>query len=121
MSEQQPAADTSSAFSLDTVHGLLAHHRRRSVLTELEEHGSIALAALADEVACREQGASITEIPEEDVLTVYSSLWHAHIPKLAEAGAVEYDQDMDIVRLSENAEQIIHVLHQDAQASEETT
>ncbi|WP_449404985.1 DUF7344 domain-containing protein [Halosimplex halophilum] len=86
----------------------------------LDEHGSLALADPADEVTCHEKGASLTEVSGEEVLRMYSSLWHAHIPKLAESGVVEYSQDTDTVRLSDDADAVIRVLFHHLPASEET-
>ncbi|WP_136718488.1 DUF7344 domain-containing protein [Halorientalis salina] len=105
MSNQETTEPTASA-SLDTLYDLLANQRRRYAISCLQDHGSIALPDLADEVVCYENDAPITEIPEKEVLRVYSTLWHAHIPKLAEAGVVEYDQEQDIVTLGGNADQV---------------
>lgn len=66
----------------------------------------MTLPDLADQVACYENDAPITEIPEEEVLRVYSTFWHAHIPKLADARVVDYDQAQDVVSLGVNADQV---------------
>lgn len=96
----------SEPLSLDETFDLLAHERRRRVITCLREHGTLALADLADEIAEREHDAPISKIPKEDVLHVYSSLWHAHVPKLVEGDVVEYDQDRDLVSLGDNADRV---------------
>ena len=84
----------------DTVFDVLAHHRRRTALSVLIDHENpITLADLADEVAVREHDASIDEVPAEDVMQLYLSLYHAHVPKLAEEGFVRYDQERDLVEL----------------------
>ncbi|WP_254545184.1 DUF7344 domain-containing protein [Halomarina pelagica] len=86
--------------SVDTYLKLLSNRRRRYALACLREHGpSIALADLADEVAVREHDAPLSEIDEEAVLRVYLSLYHSHVPKFAECGIVEYDQERDLVRI----------------------
>ena len=90
--------------SPDRVIGLLADERRRHALRCLLEHGALPLADLADEVAVRERGEPIGEIPAEDVKNVYMSLYHSHVPKLAEANVVAYDQDADAVALDEHAD-----------------
>lgn len=87
----------------DTVHELLANERRRTVLRCLREHGPLVLPDLADEVARVEHDSPLPQIPEDDVLCVYLSLWHSHVPKLSSAGVVSYDQDRDRVTLGENA------------------
>ncbi len=78
----------------------LANHRRRIVLTRLRMHESISLADLADEVAECEQGRPLCDIDEEQVLKVYLSLYHDHLPRLMDAGLIDYDQQADWVSLS---------------------
>lgn len=90
-----------------TVFGILAHQRRRCALRCLREHENpMALADLADEVAARENETPLAEIPAEEVKRVYLSLYHGHIPKLADAKFIRYDQKRDLVTLSERAEQL---------------
>ena len=81
---------------------LLSSRRRRFALRVLADHESITLADLADEVAIREYGGPITRISADDVLRTYLSLYHAHVPKLVDAGVVTYDQDEDTVELRAN-------------------
>lgn len=91
-------SDSSGDLALDTVFHLLSHRRRRYVLSCLSAHGpTVALPDVADDVATREYETSIVDIPEEDVLEVYLSLYHTHVPKLVEAGVVSYDQERDLV------------------------
>lgn len=90
----------------ETVHDLLATERRRHALRCLTDHGSLALPDLADEVARREHDAPLPEIPEDAVLRIYLSLYHTHVPKLAEAGVVRYSQDRDVVALAEQADAV---------------
>lgn len=84
----------------------LVQHRRRSLLLEclLEFNEPVSLPDLADEVAVREYENELTEIPAEEVKDIYLSLYHSHIPKLAEAGLVEYDQESDLVASTPNVE-----------------
>lgn len=86
---------------------LLADRRRRDALRVLAYHDEpVTLADLADEVAIREHGVPLTDVPAESVLRVYLSLYHAHVPRLAGAGVVAYDQDDDVVRLSTGAAEL---------------
>lgn len=89
--------------SRDTVHELLADERRRVLLDCLAEHGPLVLPDLADEVARAEHDAPLPRIPEDEVLRVYLSLWHSHVPKLSDAAVVSYEQDRDLVALGETA------------------
>ncbi|WP_207591731.1 DUF7344 domain-containing protein [Halomontanus rarus] len=92
---------------IDAIFEMFAHHRRRYALRGLRMHDNpMALADLADEVAIRENEAPITEISPEAVKRIYLSLYHTHIPKLEDAGFVQYDQDRDSVVLSGRVEQV---------------
>lgn len=91
--------EVSESEVLDRLFDTLSHSRRRRVLSLLLEHGSLPLADLADEVATRERDETIAEIPPADVLDVYTSLYHVHVPKLEAASLVEYSQSRDEVAL----------------------
>lgn len=104
MSKQQPAPSATGPIERETIHDLLTVERRRRALSCLTAHGSLALPDLADEVARHEHDAPLPQIPEDAVLRVYLSLWQTHVPKLAEAGVVRYDQDRDVVALAERAD-----------------
>ncbi|MFC7155815.1 hypothetical protein ACFQPA_10145 [Halomarina halobia] len=94
----------SEALSADSIFDALAHRRRRCVIYCLREYDTpMTLPDLADEVAVRERGTTIAAIPGEEVKRVYMSLYHSHIPKLANADVVAYDQERDMVALAENA------------------
>lgn len=95
-------------LSPDTVADLLDDERRQRLLSCLEDYDDpVALADLADEVAVRERDTSITSIPGEAILQVYMSLYHTHVPMLADADVVEYSQKRDLVGLAANAADLL--------------
>lgn len=69
----------------DDVISCLADERRRSVIDALETNGEMDLDDLAREVSRRADDEST-----DDVLV---DLHHLHVPKLADAGIVDYDPD----------------------------
>ncbi|WP_339104360.1 hypothetical protein [Haloterrigena salinisoli] len=91
--------------SANTVFELLSHRRRRYALECLREYENpLPLADLADEVAVRERDAPLSEISPEAVKRIYLSLYHVHVPKLADAAYVHYSQERDAVSLREHSE-----------------
>lgn len=84
----------------DHLFSALAHQRRRYALACLTRHHVLTLADLADELAVREHGMTIDGIPADAVTDIYLSLYHCHVPKLADANVVEYDQDQDLVSIT---------------------
>jgi len=88
------AAETPLAVS--EYHRLLASKRRRVTLSILAaETGQISLERLATAVAARQSDVADDEASVDEVRI---TLHHTHLPKLAAAGAVEYDQTRHLVR-----------------------
>ncbi|MFC7215033.1 hypothetical protein ACFQO4_13220 [Saliphagus sp. GCM10025334] len=87
-----------SAAAIDETLRAVAAERRRLLLSVLDEHGQeLTLPDAAEEVAQCETGKSITELSAERVANVYISLYHDHLPRLVDAGLLEYDQERDLV------------------------
>lgn len=106
--------------SIDGVFDLLAHQRRRAALACLVDHSkAIALADLAEDVAVRENEEPITEIPKAEIQEIRLTLHHQHLPKLVEAGAVEYDQQRDLVWKADSADLVERILSPTADGGEE--
>lgn len=83
---------STDAQSLDTVFALLRDRRRRAALHVLAARTApVALADLAAAVAAREAA---------DADAVAEALHHVHLPKLADAGVVDYDEADRIAALA---------------------
>ncbi|NHN59429.1 MULTISPECIES: hypothetical protein [Halorussus] len=91
-----------SDVSIDALCELFADYRRRTAYLTLVSHDDLSLPDLADEVAVAERERPLTEIDPDDVLEIYLSLYHTHVPKLAAAGLVDYDQEADYVALTDD-------------------
>ncbi|WP_436925993.1 DUF7344 domain-containing protein [Halosimplex amylolyticum] len=90
----EPVDDRSTDAGLNTEarYDLLADGRRRLALAELAERSApVALEDLATAVAARETEAPS---PSVDVVErVAVSLHHAHLPRAADLGVVDYDPE----------------------------
>lgn len=83
---------------LNEVFEVLSEERRREALRViLEQETSVTLADLADEVAVRENQAPLSEISAEEIKGIYLDLYHTHVPKLSETGAITYHPNGDTV------------------------
>ncbi|GAB3671468.1 DUF7344 domain-containing protein [Halopiger thermotolerans] len=83
---------------IDDAFTLLADERRRLLLAVMTSHGeAITLPDAAEEVAVRETGRAVTDLSGERVADTYLSLYHDHLPRLVDAGLLEYDQERDLV------------------------
>lgn len=85
--------------SLDQLFTVLANERRRRLLTYLhEKDGEVtSLDTLIDYLVVQE--ADSTEDLETDDVTI--SLYHKHLPRLADAGLIEYDLRSRTIRYRE--------------------
>lgn len=83
----------------DRLFEALAHDRRQRVLDVLDDaETTLSLSDLARGVARREN-ARQPGVDGETVRRVRLSLYHWHVPKLADVGLVDYDADRKTVRL----------------------
>lgn len=112
--ESLTAFGDTRASSVDTALDLLANRRRRLMLECLGEAGTSAvLTVLAEEIAFEEADTTVSaisdhaDVPESEVRSVRLSLHHTHVPKLEEAGAVDYDSATKTVTLTERGETLL--------------
>ena len=96
-------ADVSAAFDL------LSNARRRGVLYAVSRDGSATVAELAERIATWQDGH---HSPKE----VRTSLVHAHLPKLADAGVVEYDHEQGVVEPTSGADDLEPYLEKTAES-----
>lgn len=94
-------------LSADTILELLANRRRRYLLYALRgQDGPIELSTLAETVAGWEHDVPPDEVAKNEYKSVYVSSVQCHVPKLADSGVVDHDEDNHTVVLSENFEQL---------------
>lgn len=86
-------AETESELSQDVVFDILSSPRRRYVLYHLRSTGEpVQLTDLAEKVAAWENDVDPDEITDQERKRVYVSLYQTHIPRLADAGFINYDK-----------------------------
>lgn len=91
-------------LSQDVVFDLLSSARRRYVLSYLQQDGgTVDFGTLAKHVAAWENDTAVEELTNQEQKRVYVSLYQTHIPKLEDAGIVNYDQERGTVTLTEDA------------------
>ena len=94
-----------SRLSKDVIFEVLKNRRRRDVLEYLQsEGGTVTLAELAEQIAAWENDIEVAELNSTQRKRVYVALYQTHLPKMDDAGIVEYDRDRGNVTLSENAD-----------------
>jgi DNA-binding transcriptional ArsR family regulator len=94
-------------LSRDQIFELLSNPRRRMVLYYLREHGgSSTVTDLTREIASLEYDIPADELTRQQRKRIYVSLYQTHIPKLAEDGVIDYDEDSNAVRLTNRANKV---------------
>lgn len=83
----------------DRLFDSLSSLRSRYVLGILEGHGRyLSLDALADRVLAHERPDGVNDVSAAERHSTLVSLYHGRLPKLVDAGLVEYDETGDAVR-----------------------
>jgi len=91
----------------DRIFDILSSPRRRYVLYFLRtEPNPIQLTDLAEHVAAWENDTTVEELSTQQRKRVYVSLYQTHLPKLAEAGLVNYDEESGDVSIASKAREI---------------
>lgn len=86
----------------DEVFFLLKNERRRAVIEYLlDQEGTAKFDDLVVDIAAREKDKDADQISYKERKSVHTSLYQSHLPKLQEAGVVEYDRRSGSVILTD--------------------
>ena len=91
-----------SSAPTSATYGLLADPRRRYLLWHLSECGRATVEEVATRIAAWERDAAVEDVPRSRCKRVAASLHHAHLPRLADHGVVDYDRESGEVVLTDD-------------------
>ncbi|WP_394345825.1 DUF7344 domain-containing protein [Halegenticoccus tardaugens] len=95
----------SDVLSMDVIFELLKNRRRRDILRYLlSTERTVTLSELAEQIAAWENDIEVRELGSDQRKRVYVALYQTHLPKMDDAGIIDYDQDRGNITLSENAD-----------------
>lgn len=101
-------------LSKDIIFELLKNRRRREVLSYLlETEETVTLGELAEQIAAWENDTEINALSSDQRKRVYVALYQTHLPKMDDAGIIDYDQDRGLITLSDNADLLMMYLDSD--------
>ncbi|WP_226007318.1 DUF7344 domain-containing protein [Natrinema salinisoli] len=107
-------ADGDERLSKDVIFELLKNRRRREVLAYLlEADETVTLGELAEQIAAWENETEVDALSSDQRKRVYVALYQTHLPKMDDAGIVEYDQDRGLISLADNADLLMMYLDTD--------
>lgn len=113
--------DDIERLSLDVIFEILHVSRRRDVLTYLETHdGSSSLDELAEFIAAKENDIEEWELSSSQRKRVYIGLYQCHLPKMDEAGIIDYNQPRGLVELKPTAAQLYPYLYLEPMKADES-
>lgn len=93
---------------LDVVYDILKNKRRRFVLLYLESvEGSVTIGELAERIAAYENDLPVEGLNAQQRKRVYIGLYQCHLPKMADAGLIEFNQNRGKVELEEHGADLI--------------
>jgi hypothetical protein len=98
-----------SQLTEETVFSMLSNQRRRFVLHALENRSAgaqVALGALAERVAAWENGVAVAEVGSKARKSVYTSLQQLHLPKMDDAGILDFDDRAGTVTVTPETEDL---------------
>jgi hypothetical protein len=110
---------STDALSQDQAYDLLSNSRRRYVISQLrEERGPVELNELSRRLAAWENETPVEDLTDQQKKRVYVSLYQTHIPKLADAGIIDYDSEAGTVELEDTARELdTYIPHEAPQES----
>ena len=103
-------APSRELLELDHVYEALGHPRRRYLCYTLLEDEEWTLDELATKIAAWEGDVSEHAVADRQRQQAYVSLYHAHVPKLADDGIISFDPATETIRAAENADQVLATL-----------
>ena len=89
---------------LDLTFEILKNQRRRLVLDYLRdvEDGQTTIGELAEHIASIENKKPVSALSSQERKRVYIALYQSHLPKMADAGVIDYDKNRGTVSLTEH-------------------
>ncbi|PSQ19932.1 hypothetical protein BRD00_00420 [Halobacteriales archaeon QS_8_69_26] len=94
-------------LSRSEVFALLGNERRRYLVQYMTSvDPPVELGELATRIAAREHGIAVARVSSCQRKRVYTTLQQLHLPKLDEAGIVDYDADRGLVDRTERTDDL---------------
>lgn len=91
---------------------LLSAERRQEVLQYLDgADGRVSVGELAEHIASLECDCERAELSSQQRKRVYVGLYQCHLPKMANAGVIDYNADRGFVALNESSVRLLEYLY----------
>ncbi|MFC3476430.1 DUF7344 domain-containing protein [Halobacterium litoreum] len=116
----EEADDQREELPLDVTFEILKNRRRRLVLEYLREtEDTITIGELAEHIAAIENDTTVQQLNAQQRKRVYIGLYQCHLPKMDDAGVVDFNQDRGRIDPGPNVEPLYEYLNVDAEEEED--
>jgi len=92
--------------SLNEIFNILSNQRRRQTLRYLsdKDEETASIGELSEQIAAGENEKPVGELTSQERKRVYVALYQVHLPKMANVGVIEYDDDRGVITSGPAAE-----------------
>jgi len=99
----QEVSASSTGLTLDEVLACLSNERRRHTIELLHDYGeSLSLSEVAEHVAARQYEVDRSSLTSEQRKCAYTGIYQAHMKKLTQVDAVQFDERAKILAPAAN-------------------
>ncbi|MFB6073154.1 MAG: hypothetical protein ABEJ88_09320 [Halobacterium sp.] len=99
--------ESSAVPTDDELFEVLSNRRRRYAVHALKRaHGQVEIGDVAEQVAAWEYEVDVDQVSYDERKRVYTALQQSHLPKMDDAGVVEFDKNRGVVEPTESLEDV---------------
>ncbi len=114
-------AEQDTELPLDVTFEVLKNRRRRLVLEYLRDtEETVTIGELAEHIAAIENDIPVKQLDAQQRKRVYIGLYQCHLPKMDDAGVVDFDQNRGRIDPGENVDGLYEYLDVGEQAGEDS-
>ena len=106
VAEPEEGESPREEIRLDVIFDILKNQRRRHVLRYLRENETTTLSDLAEHVAALENDKDVRSLTSSERKRVYVGLYQCHLPRMNDAGVIDFDSDRGRIELRDTADQL---------------
>ncbi|MFC6722015.1 hypothetical protein ACFQHN_31620 [Natrialbaceae archaeon GCM10025896] len=105
-------------LSKTQIFEILSADRRQEVLEYLHKNdGGADIGELAEHIASKECDCEISQLNSQQRKRTYVGLYQCHLPKMAKAGVVDYDDDHGHVSLNSRSGRLLKYIYYEEEES----
>lgn len=93
--------DDPEPLTKDVIFDILKNQRRRRVLGYLRKRRTSTLSDVAEHVAALENEKEVESLTSSERKRVYVGLYQCHLPRMSDAGIIEFNQARGTIELRE--------------------